>query len=121
MRHLAFAAALAAALVATPTTATTITNVPAWDGIEYVFSFGSPDTTSYGQSFTSPGGSLTSLTFQLLTGNAGNFRIDVSGWDGSSVTGAPLWSSADIAYTGAGAYSASPNLPTTAGSLYPAS
>ena len=52
MRHLALAAALAATLVATPATATTITNVPAWDGVESVFSFGFPDTTSYGQSFT---------------------------------------------------------------------
>lgn len=119
MRFLASAfAAAALAALAVPATAATITNDPVWDGSTFIVSFGAPDTTNYGQTFLSPGGNLNSLTFQLGTANAGDFRVAVAGFDGNGVTGADLWSSGDIAYTGAGAYSVNLDLATTLGDNY---
>lgn len=112
-------AALATFAAMPAAASTTITNVPAWDGSTDIFYFGAPDTANYGQTFLSPGGNLNSVTFQLLEGNAGNFKLVVADWNGNALTGAPLYESAPLYFDGsAGAYSFSPNLATTPGGNY---
>ncbi|MBL8556416.1 MAG: PEPxxWA-CTERM sorting domain-containing protein [Phenylobacterium sp.] len=43
----------------------TYSNYDSWNGSEFIFSFGDPDTTSYGQTFFAPGGALTSFNFLI--------------------------------------------------------
>ncbi len=64
-------------------------------------SFGSPDTTSYGEYFTAPGGALDSWTFrsQSVT-TAGNLELVVASWNGTSAVGPALYTSASIADSG---------------------
>lgn len=64
--------------------------------------FGSPDTTSYGEYFTAPGGALDSWTFwsQSVTA-AGNLELVVASWNGTSAVGPALYTSAPIADSGA--------------------
>jgi len=64
--------------------------------------FGSPDTTSYGEYFTAPGGALDSWTFTSQSvSNAGNLELVVAAWNGSSAVGPALYTSAPITDSGA--------------------
>jgi len=64
--------------------------------------FGSPDTTSYGEYFTAPGGALDNWTFwsQSVT-TAGNLKLVVASWNGTSAVAPALYTSAPIADSGA--------------------
>jgi len=75
--------------------AATYTNAPADNSI---FSFGAPDTTSYGQVFLAPGdGDLNSWTFTLRAADAGAFALVVAAWNGSYAVGPALYASAPVA------------------------
>ena len=64
--------------------------------------FGSPDTTSYGEYFTAPGGALDSWTFRSQSVAAvGNLELVVASWNGTSAVGPALYVSAPIADSGA--------------------
>lgn len=75
----------------------TLTNSPAWNGLDYVAPFGEPDIATLGQTFTVGGVNtfMDGFTFLLRSDSGGNvnFRGYVSGWDGSKLTGALLFSS----------------------------
>lgn len=46
-------------------------NYDSWNGSDYIYSFGDPDTTSYGQTFFAPGGTLTSFDFLIYNYSSG--------------------------------------------------
>ncbi|MBX3483050.1 PEPxxWA-CTERM sorting domain-containing protein [Phenylobacterium sp.] len=50
---------------------TSYTNYDSWNGSDYIYSFGDPDTTSYGQTFFAPGGALTSFNFLIYNYSSG--------------------------------------------------
>ncbi|MEO7106211.1 MAG: PEP-CTERM sorting domain-containing protein [Rhodoferax sp.] len=62
--------------------------------------FGQPDTTSYGQVFTSTGGTLTDWSFYADSGSAGNLGLVIANWDGSKATGPALYQSSAFSYGG---------------------
>jgi hypothetical protein len=61
---------------------------------------GSPDTTSYGEFFTAPGGILQSFGFRAQSGSGGNVDLVIAAWDGSEAVGPALYTSAPIGYGG---------------------
>lgn len=65
-----------------------------------IYYFGQPDTTSYGQVFTSAGGTLTDWSFYADEGNAGNLGLVIANWDGSKATGPALYQSSVFSYAG---------------------
>jgi len=81
------AAIVAVAVSPCAALADTITSGPADTTI---FSFGSPDSTSYGETFTATGGSLQSWTFSLSP--TGNFNFVIANWNGLRPTGPALFS-----------------------------
>lgn len=84
-RNLAFAAVFA---IAAPATAASFSN--AYGGS--ISSFGVPDTTTYGQVFTAPGGTLSSWTFTTTDRSADGARFVVAAWGGTSISGGELYS-----------------------------
>lgn len=64
-----------------------------------IFSMGYPDTTSYGQTFSAPGGDLLNWTFYLTGGNSGSGRFVIADWDGSKAVGPELFNSS-FSYAG---------------------
>jgi hypothetical protein len=56
-----------------------------------VYSFGAPDTTSYGQVFTAPGGSLQSWSFYTSDSNTSNAKLVIANWDGGKAVGPALY------------------------------
>jgi len=109
--------ALACALAA-PAMAQTYANANDADAI---FDFGYPDTTSYGQVFTAPGGTLSSWTFYDTDSSDNGARLVVAAWDGSKAVGPELYSSLSQNVT-AGSFFAHTysniNLSLTAGTSY---
>ncbi|MBA5639363.1 PEP-CTERM sorting domain-containing protein [Duganella sp. LX20W] len=85
-----------------------------------IYSMGAPDTTSYGEFFTAPGGVLKSFTFQALSGVSGNVDLTIAAWDGSKPVGPALYTSAPISYNGGVQYLGANgiNLTLTAGTNY---
>ncbi|MGK5077269.1 PEP-CTERM sorting domain-containing protein [Janthinobacterium sp. HLX7-2] len=63
-------------------------------------SLGAPDTTSYGETFTSLGGVLQDFTFYANSGASGNVGLTIAAWDGSKAIGPALYTSSPIAYAG---------------------
>ncbi|HJV00490.1 MAG TPA: PEP-CTERM sorting domain-containing protein [Burkholderiaceae bacterium] len=85
-----------------------------------IYQLGAPDTTSYGEFFTAPGGVLKSFTFQALSGQSGNVDLTIAAWDGSKPVGPALYTSAPISYNGGVQYlgASGINLTLTAGTNY---
>lgn len=77
---------------------TTYTNTDSISG--NIIYFGAPDTTSYGEAFTAPGGVLKDFTYQFQSGSTGYAQLVISAWDGSKAVGPALYSSAPINYAG---------------------
>jgi PEP-CTERM motif len=73
--------------IAAPGQAATYANTS--EGISKTFGF--PDTTSYGQVFTSPGGSLQSWSFFNTDRNTDGAKFVVANWDGLRATGPALF------------------------------
>lgn len=119
LHHIATSMTIATAfLCGTAHADTTYTNTGAAGAdIHYM---GSPDTTSYGEFFTAPGGFLKSFTFQALSGNSGNVDLTIAAWDGSKAVGPALYTSAPISYNGGSQYLGANgiNLALTAGTNY---
>jgi len=76
----------------------TINTYKSWDGVNAVFPFGCPDTTTYGQVITVPSGKshLNKFTtsWQNVTSGSMKVRAEVYAWDGSKATGSALFQSA---------------------------
>src|SRR3569832_1674099 len=77
--------------------ARSINTYKSWDGIQYVYEFGCPNTTTYGQVITAPKtGMLNKFSFWWANA-AGNgsmvVRGEVYAWDGQKATGSALWES----------------------------
>ncbi len=81
-------AALALALGAGAAQAATYANAND-DGA--IFEFGYPDTTSYGQVFTAPGGALQSWTFYDQDASSNGAALVVASWNGSAPVGPALY------------------------------
>jgi hypothetical protein len=85
--------------------AQTIDTTGSWDGSNYIWNWGNPDTSTYGQTVTAPVGSTTlnDFTFYLNFFNSYNFgslpigpvnyQAFVYSWDGSHATGPALYAS----------------------------
>jgi hypothetical protein len=89
---------------------TQYTNYDSWDESSYIFSFGAPDTSTYGETFFAPGGNLTSFNFLIYnysSGGGGGGGCDdecpaslgpvdatfvVAAWNGFGVSGPALYS-----------------------------
>jgi hypothetical protein len=103
-----FAAAalvLAALFGGKPAAATTISNQSSWDGSTFIWSFGAPDTTSYGEIFRAAGTTLDSFSFLISTmGNVGNAKFVLAAWDGTKATGPALYESSPFALNASGTY-----------------
>jgi hypothetical protein len=86
----ALALGVAAPAGATTTAKTVIDTYDDWDGSSYIYEFGNPNTTNYGQVITAPAGTkkVKSFTF-YLAGSTGagtmTVRGEVYGWDGAAV------------------------------------
>lgn len=65
-----------------------------------ISSFGSPNTTSYGEYFTAPGGILKDFSFYAISGTSGNAELVIANWNGSRAVGPALYTSAPISYSG---------------------
>ena len=90
------------------------------DGTGGIAYLGEPDTTSYGQYFTAPGGVLKGFSFQALSGESGDVALVVAAWDGSKAVGPALYTSAAINYAGGSQFlgAGDINLALTAGTDY---
>ncbi|SEN54654.1 PEP-CTERM protein-sorting domain-containing protein [Duganella sp. CF517] len=90
------------------------------DGTSAIAYMGEPDTTSYGQFFTAPGGWLKDFSFQALSGASGDLALVVAAWDGSKAVGPALYTSAPITYEGGSQFlgASGINLALTAGTNY---
>lgn len=80
--------------------------------------FNNPEINSFGQEFTTAGGTLTDWSFYATFGLIGNIKFVISSWDGSKAVGPALYSSTTF-YNGGGAQALSfsgINLQLSAGS-----
>lgn len=80
--------------------------------------FNNPEINSFGQEFTTSGGTLTDWSFYVTFGLIGNIKFVISSWDGSKAVGPALYSST-TSYNGEGAQTLSfrgINLQLSAGS-----
>jgi hypothetical protein len=84
------------ASAATPSIDTT----PSWDGVQYISSFGMPNTATYGQTITmTESATLTRFSFFIKVSPATVFRGQVFMWDGTKATGTPLFESTPMSTT----------------------
>ena len=107
---------------------TLINTNPAWNGTQYISSFGVPNTATYGQIVTVPAGetALTSFSFWINDqGTVITFRGEVYAWDAvnSRATGSALYESAPVSTSGGSTYqqftfSIPGGVPVTAGQQY---
>ncbi len=84
----------------------TIETVSDWNGSDFVFSFGEPDTATYGQSFVAPTDYpiMDDFSFFLeqLSVNPVDFAAYIMAWNGNMATGPVLFESGPIATTNNG-------------------
>jgi len=69
--------------------------IPAWDGSQFISSFGVPNTATYGQTITVWDGAdpMTGFTFEIKCNNTVTLRGSVYAWDGLKATGSSLFTS----------------------------
>jgi hypothetical protein len=95
----------ASILLSTLAPATVIDTISTWNGTSSVFSFGYPDTATYGQTITAPAANvLNSFTFMMDVPAATTFAAYVYAWDGSKATGSQLFGSGPLNTTGAAGF-----------------
>jgi hypothetical protein len=91
-------------------TAASFSNYPSYDPNDagsFIWVFGSPDTTSYGEVFTAPSGAnvLNSFGFLIDTDwSLGNAKFVVAKWDGSKAIGPAIYTSSQFAMDSAPGY-----------------
>jgi hypothetical protein len=81
----------------------TVTNSSGWNGSSFIYSFGFPDTTTYGETFIAPSSSISAFNFDILNAGVGTQAIFVlATWDSlNSRAVSPLFTSAaNVAVTG---------------------
>jgi hypothetical protein len=116
--------AASAGLCGSASAASTIDTSASWDGATAIAPFGQPDTPTYGETVTVPGGDrfLTSFTFYLNLPDTLTFRAEVYAWDGTKATGPALYESAPMHTGGSAAFEATTfgtgSLELTAGAQY---
>jgi hypothetical protein len=86
------------AAAALPVRMPTIDTHKAWNGTDYIWPFGRPDTSTYGQVITIPNGMsrLTKFNFYLAEYEGSGslvLRGEVYAWDGTKATGPAVWES----------------------------
>ena len=111
-------AVMAACVAASPASATVFVNA----ATASISAFGSPDTTTYGQVFQAPGGTLSSFSFFDSTSRADGAKFVVAAWNGTRAVGPELFTSLTGTVAASGsffehAYSGI-NLGLTTGSSY---
>lgn len=119
---LAGAAVVTLALGASAAQADTLSNTPNGDNI---LPFGSPDTLTYGQTFTAPvSGTLDSFTLYLngaiggtLYGGVGVWNCGAAYLEGCGVSNT-LFQSAEVAADHAGGYTFTPGIAVSSGNIY---
>jgi len=85
-----------------------INTIPQWDGVQFISSWGVPNTATYGQTITPTAGQtrLSSFTFQLnqTSGTAPQYQAFVYQWDTTNqrITGPALFGSSVFTAPGAG-------------------
>ena len=78
---------------------TPINTYPAWNGTQYISSFGVPNTATYGQIVTAPPLETRLNSFSFWIGYPGatiTFRGEVYAWNGTMATGPALYESAPV-------------------------
>lgn len=66
-----------------------------------IWSFGAPDTTTYGETFNlSNQSNVQDWTYYAQSGNAGNLQFVIASWDGTKAVGPALYSSSSFSYGG---------------------
>jgi hypothetical protein len=104
--------------------AAAISTYKSWDGSQYVYPFGCPDTTTYGQVITVPKSKHTLSKFTFSWANYGAtgsmvVRGEVYAWDGTKATGSAIFESSPktISFGDSDFHkvSFSPTAPVTAG------
>ncbi len=79
-----------------------IDTTPDWNRIQFISSFGMPNTATYGQTISmTESAELTQFSFYMNVTSTTIFRGYVFEWDGLKATGAPLFESAPKNTTGA--------------------
>lgn len=73
-----------------------INTIKSWDGSTAIYSFGCPNTTTYGQVITATNKHLKKFTFELVNQTSGSMDVrgEVYAWDGAKATGNALYESA---------------------------
>jgi hypothetical protein len=94
-RHLLGGAALLA--LSAPASAQTIDTIPLWNGTSFISTWGSPNTSTYGQTFT-PGVQQTRLSsftveLQQSSGAAPQYQAFLYQFDNNRITGPALYTS----------------------------
>lgn len=69
------------------------------DATSGIYYLAAPDSTSYGQLFTAPGGILKDFSFQAFSGDSGNVSLVIANWDGIKAVGPALYATS-IRYDG---------------------
>lgn len=84
-----------AALASSPDGKGAINTIKSWDGASAVYSFGCPNTTTYGQVITATDRHLKKFTFEFLNQTTGSMDVrgEVYAWDGTKATGSALYES----------------------------
>jgi Pro-kumamolisin, activation domain/Immunoglobulin domain len=75
-----------------------------WNGVNFVYPFGNPNTGTYGQTFVAPSqaAALTSFTVSMRNlSNYVNFQFYLMAWNGTEVTGPILYQSPVMTTSGA--------------------
>lgn len=117
MKILGLCAVAAFALVASQAGAQVYANA----GDQSIYAFGANATPTYGQTFTAPGGELTSWTFFDGDSTDHGAQLEIATWDGSTA-GSPLYSSLTQSVAASGDWYSHTfsgiNLSLTAGTSY---
>jgi hypothetical protein len=93
-------------LVAAPALAQ-INTIPAWNGTDFISSFGVPNTATYGQTITVAANSTALQSFSFEVGNCGasvTMRGEVYAWGTNQATGAALYESAPVTIAASSAF-----------------
>jgi hypothetical protein len=79
-------------------------SVDVWDGALSVFSWGDPNTATYGQTFTAIDNAVKSFSFYVndIEGTPVVFSAHIYAWDGAKATGSPIFSSGALSTDGIG-------------------
>jgi hypothetical protein len=84
---------------------TVIDTAPSWNGTDYVYPFGVPNSQTYGQTITVPTDNvLDSFSFYMDLPSNLTFSGYVFQWNGSSATGPELFKSVATTTTGSGTF-----------------